>query len=283
MLVMASGVARAETVIHKEQSLYRQILVTEDGRERCLRFARRAATMRQTCVDMTNPDRHIFNYTRSMLGVFYLQPQPRTALVIGLGGGVMPTTLAKLRPDLDIDVAEIDAAVVRVAERYFDFHPGPKMRVSEEDGRVFVKRAAKAGTKYDLILLDAFDHQYIPEHLLTREFLLEVKSILSPGGVLAANTFSNATLYNNESVTYESVFGQFYNLKTNNRVILIKLDGLQPMEAVTRTAAFMAPQIKRFGVDGDWLLKQFSTEHDWRSDARILTDQYSPANLLNGD
>jgi spermidine synthase len=281
--MLIAGGARGETTIHREQSLYRTILVTEDGKERCLRFARRAALVRQTCIDLNDPDRHVFNYTRSMLGTLYLKPQPQKALIIGLGGGVMPTTLAKLRPELDIDVAEIDPAVVRVAQRYFNFHSGPKMHVSEEDGRVFVKRAGKAGTKYDLILLDAFDHQYIPEHMLTREFLIEVKSILTPDGVLAANTFSNARLYNNESVTYAAVFGEFFNLKTNNRVILIKLDGLPSQEALTKTAAFLAPQIKRFGIEGDWLLKQFSTEHDWQADARILTDQYSPANLLNGD
>jgi spermidine synthase len=283
MLVIAGGAAAAETIIHKEQSLYRTILVTEDGRERCLKFARRATSMRETCIDLTNPDRHIFNYTRSMLGALYIQPQPRAALIIGLGGGVLPSTLAKLRPELEIDTVEIDAAVVRVAQNYFDFRTGPKMRVIEEDGRVFVKRAAKAGAKYDLIMLDAFDHQYIPEHLLTREFLLEVKNILTPDGVLAANTFSNATLYNNESVTYESVYGEFYNLKTNNRVILIKLDGLPSRETIAKTAAFMAPQLKRFSIDGDWLLRQFSTERDWRPDARVLTDQYSPANLLNAD
>ena len=49
-------------------------------------------------------------------------------------------------------------------------------------------------------MLDAFDHEYIPEHLLTQEFLKEVKSLLAPGGVLAANTFSSSRLYDHESV-----------------------------------------------------------------------------------
>ncbi len=280
---LVAGAVRAETTIHKEQSLYRTILVTEDGRERCLKFARRLVSMRETCVDRRDPDRHIFNYTRSMLGALYLAPEPRKALIIGLGGGVLPTTLRKLRPDIDIDVVEIDPAVVRVAAQYFDFHPDARLRVTEEDGRVFVKRAGKAGAQYDLIMLDAFDHQYIPEHMLTREFLTEVKAILAPGGVLAANTFSNARLYNNESVTYEAVYGAFYNLKTNNRVILIKHDGLPPMDTIKQRAAELASQLERFGIDDDWLLRQFSTERDWRPDARVLTDQYSPANLLNSD
>ena len=61
--------------------------------------------------------------------------------------------------------------------------------------------------RYDLIMLDAFDHEYIPEHLLTQEFLQEVKSLLAPGGVLAANTFSSSRLYDHESTTYAAVFG----------------------------------------------------------------------------
>jgi spermidine synthase len=283
LALLCGAPAQAEAIVHREQSLYRMIVVADEGRERCMRFTRRLnISIRETCIDVTNPDRHIFQYTRSMLGALYLTPQPKTALVIGLGGGVLPKTLAKLRPEMEIDNVEIDPAVTRIAEKYFDFQRGPRMRVFEEDGRVFVKRAAKAGTKYDLIMLDAYDHQYIPEHLLTREFLQEVKSILAPGGVVAANTFTGSKLYNNESATYETVFGPFFNLKTNNRVILTKLDGLPSREDLTRTAAALAPQLRRFGIEGDALLKQFSTEKDWQSDARILTDQYSPSNLLNG-
>jgi spermidine synthase len=283
LALISARTALAEVVIHREQSLYRMIFVTEEGRERCLKFARRmTASMRETCIDTTNPDRHVFSYTRSMIGALYLAPEPRSALIIGLGGGVLATTLAKLRPDLDIDTVEIDPAVTRIAEKFFDFKRGPHLRVTEEDGRVFVKRAAKAGAKYDLIMLDAYDHQYIPEHLLTREFLEEVKSILAPGGVLAANTFTHNRLYDNESATYEAVYGQFFNLKTNNRVILTKLDGVPSHENLTRNAAALAPQLRRFGIEGDAILKQFSTEKDWKSDARVLTDQYSPSNLLNG-
>ena len=77
-----------------------------------------------------------------------------------------------------------------------------------------MKRALRAGKSYDLVMLDAYDHEYIPEHLLTREFLQEVKSLLKPGGIVAANTFSSSRLYDSESVTYRAVFGEFYNLKT---------------------------------------------------------------------
>ena len=92
-------------------------------------------------------------------------------------------------------------------------------------------------------MLDAYEHQYIPEHMLTREFLSEVRSLLAPGGIVAANTFSSSRLYQNESVTYASVFGQFYNLRSGNRVILATNAPLPSIDEATRnshlfTAAF---------------------------------------------
>src|SRR5262249_7612045 len=153
---------------------------------------------------------------------------------IGLGGGTLPMTFRELLPTAQIDVVEIDPAVVKVARKYFDFKTDAKMAVYEEDGRVFVKKQIKAGTTYDLVMLDAFEDDYIPEHLLTKEFLLEVKSLLTARGVLAANTFSSSRLYPYESVTYGAVFGEFYNLKVANRVIWAQsgaLTGLNELEA----------------------------------------------------
>jgi len=167
------------------------------------------------------------------------------------------------------------------AQRWFGFRVGRNTTVTIQDARVYVKRAQKAGRKYDLILLDAFDHQYIPEHLLTREYLTEVRSILRPGAVLAANTFSSSRLYDSESVTYAQVFGPFYNLKTGNRVILTANGTLPPIAAVRARAAALAPQLDPLGAESGALLAMFSTRADWDPAARVLTDQYSPANLLN--
>jgi spermidine synthase len=134
-----------------------------------------------------------------------------------------------------MDVVEIDPAVVRVAGLYFDFKPDERMRVIEADGRVFVKRALREGRKYDLIMLDAFDHEYIPEHLLTREFLGEVKALLAPRGIVAANTFSSSRLYDHESVTYAAVFGEYFNLKRANRAILYQDGGLPTRDSLPPT------------------------------------------------
>lgn len=273
----------AMTIVHTEKSLYRNIVVYEEDDQRCMSFTRRNQTARQTCRSLDDPNQFVFSYTKMMMGALYLNPNPRKILIVGLGGGVLPTALAEMFPDAGIDIVEIDPAVVRVARQFFDFNPSQRVRVFEEDGRVFVKRAGKSGQRYDLIMLDAFDHEYIPEHLLTREFLLEVKTLLTADGVLVANTFSSSRLYPHESTTYEFVFGIFYNLrvKLKNRIVLTRMDGLPALDIIKRNADSLEEKLKPFGFGGDWLVPLFSTERDWDPKARILTDQYSPSNLLN--
>jgi spermidine synthase len=131
-------------------------------------------------------------------------------------------------------------------------------------------------------MLDAYEHQYIPEHMLTREFLTEVRSLLQPAGIVAANTFSSSQLYSNESVTYKSVFGEFYNLRSANRVILASNAPLPSIDEARRNSHGFAAAFEPYGFSAQSVLAMFSTRADWDPGARILTDQYSPSNLLNG-
>lgn len=283
LVVIASIAGAADggiEVLHHERSLYRNIFVYEEDGLRCMSFSR-VTTARQSCIALAEPTKLVFNYARMMMAALYLNPAPRRILILGLGGGTLPSAFQRLLPAAAIDAVEIDPAVVRVARKYFAFEPGTTTRVFEEDGRVFVKRMQRTNVKYDLIVLDAFDHEYIPEHMLTREFLLEVKSLLGPGGVLAANTFSTSKLYHYESATYYDVFGDFFGLRQNNRVILVRLAGVPSKAEIARNAELLEPRLAPLGVDKNWLLPQIEIEHGWPPSARVLTDQYSPSNLLN--
>jgi spermidine synthase len=180
-------------------------------------------------------------------------------------------------------VVEIDPAILRTAQRWFGFRVGPNTTVTIQDARVYVKRAQKAGRKYDLVMLDAFESDYIPEHMLTREFLTEVKAIMAPRGVLVANTWSTSGLYDHESVTYQAVFGDFFNMKLGNRIIVAQLGGLPSAEVLRKNAALWEPQFARRGAPSSFLLPVMAVKPVWDPKARILTDQYSPSNLLQAE
>lgn len=269
--------SRAETVIHTERSAYRNISVIDNSNTRCIRFSSKLKAD-QSCIYLNNPVSLVFDCNKMMMGALYLRPNPQKILVIGLGGGTLPSALIRVLPESEMRIVEIDPAVVRVAKKYFNFQPTSKIQITEEDGRVFVKRAIKRGEKYDLIVLDAYGDNYIPEHMLTEQFLKEVKKILAPDGVLAANTYSTSKIYDRESVTYESVYGNLFNIKkflSTSRVILTKLNNLPSQEVLKENAKALEEKMRPLGVEASWLLPLFSTERDWDEDARILTDQFS--------
>ena len=85
---------------------------------------------------------------------------------------------------------------------------------------VFVRRQRRGVTRYDYILLDAFTGEYIPEHLMTKEFLTEIKRLPTKDGVVVANTFSSSRLYHHESAIVD-VFGELtMPTMSGNRIIL---------------------------------------------------------------
>ncbi|MGB4102164.1 MAG: fused MFS/spermidine synthase [Alphaproteobacteria bacterium] len=282
LIAMTFCPVRAETILHDTTSHYHTIIVSENNGLRCLRFARTHSGVVHTCMMPYFPDELQFPNVKAMLGALYVQPDPKQVLMIGLGGGTLPTTLAKLYPEAVIDSVDIDPAVIKVAEKYFNFRIGEKQRAYAEDGRVFVKRALQEGRRYDLILLDAFSAPVIPEHMTTQEFLTEVKGILAPHGAYAVNTVPREVMYDHESVTYEAVFGRFLNLRVGgNRVIIVAADGVPSSATLQANAERLDDRLRRFGLDYSWWAPLVGMERDWNTKAQVLTDQFSPSNLLN--
>jgi spermidine synthase len=56
---------------------------------------------------------------------------------------------------------------------------------------------------------------------------------------------------------------------------------LPTLEVLQERAVALQPRLERFDMDVREYPLLLDTEVDWNRNARILTDQYSPANLLN--
>lgn len=270
-------------IIKEERSLYRNIIVEDKGDIRCLKFSVKRLKTSQSCIDKTNPQALVFDYTKYVMSSLLFNPSPKKVLIIGLGGGTLSNSLLELFPEVEIDNVEIDPAVIRVAKQYFDFKTSERVRSHTQDGRIFIKRAKRKDLQYDLIILDAFNGEYIPEHLLTKEFLEETQSLLSNDGVLVANTFSSSKLYHHETATYHAVFGDFYSLQKGynkgNRVIMfpkIKPTNAELSERVVKLESRLAD----YNIKLMNMLAFLEIEKLPEEEYRVLTDQYSPANLL---
>ncbi len=292
LLVSTAGLLSLKTVveaqsdeIHRERSQYSDIIVTQRDGRRCMRFdVRRSGDLNQSCFMVDDPLRLVFDYTQMSFAGLLVNPEPDRVLVAGLGGGSIPSLLDELYPEAHIDVVEIDPAVIRVAQEYFEFEPTGNVQAHAADARVFIRRAAQRGEEYDYVVLDAFGGEYIPEHLMTREFLQEVKQIMSEDGVLVANTFSTSDLYDHESVTYADVFGTYFNFRragTGNRIIIATPGPLPSRGDLRQPARELHDRLQPYGVTLLEYPSRMSTRPDWDTDARVLTDQFSPVNQLN--
>jgi spermidine synthase len=284
--ILTGSLAHAK-VIHQERSLYRNILVEDKDDLRCLKFNVKSNKTQQSCFLKSKPQQLVFNYTKLLMASLLFNSQPERILIIGLGGGTMSNTLAQLYPQSQIDNIEIDPAVIKVARNYFGFFENDKVTTYNQDGRIFIKRALLKKQTYDWIILDAFNGDYIPEHLMTKEFLEEAKALLSDNGMLSSNTFSLSELYSHESATFKAVFGDFYQVanKTNsNRIILVSKAGFSKGSISESNISKLAPKLSLYGVDIESLyLNMVNTKNkqNWPHNTRVLTDQFSPANLLN--
>ncbi len=107
--------------------------------------------------------------------------QPVKIGVIGLGAG---TIAAYGEPGDEITFFEIDPKIERIARKYFRFleDSRAKIEVILGDGRTSLKNLPMQG--YDILVVDAFNGDAIPVHLLTKEAMALYASHVKPDGLI---------------------------------------------------------------------------------------------------
>ncbi len=282
-VVAARGFGR---LVHKKNSLYHRILVYQRGPVVTLQFGRRRLIQMQSQVDLTDLRRHMLEYTMlAFCGLLY-EPEPKRMLVLGLGGGVIPREMHHYFPELEIHVVEIDPEIPLIATRFFGFREDDKLKVHIADGRMFIKQQLRRDPvpKYDIVILDAFNSDHIPFHLMTREFLEEVKGVLAEDGVVIANVIYSNRLFDAELKTFLAVFARcqvFIGAYSINAMLVAPGPAgptLTVKEAVGRARILQRKHKLAFNVTT--VAKRLRPDTRPDSRAKVLTDDRAPVNWL---
>src|SRR5262249_15016906 len=114
----------------------------------------------------------------------------KRVLFIGGGAATGPKQFRAFYPQVQVDVVEIDPAVVDVARRFFPFRPAWQTPVTVEDGR---RSLVTRQNRYDAIIADDYYAESIPFHVTTVEYMRLVKRRLNPGGVAIFNIIGSLT------------------------------------------------------------------------------------------
>jgi len=265
---------RAEqTVLYEKASAYSTIIVTEENGLRTLRFEKGGA--RQSVVKLGDPDHLELPYARVAFAGLALCDEPRRILIVGLGGGTLPTFLRKHYPHAAIDAVDIDPDVVYVAKKFFGFREDEQMRAYVGDGREFVERFRQP---YDVIFLDAFSSDSVPPHLTTQEFLRAVRRALKPNGVVVGNVWSRYSnpLYDSMVRTYQEVFDELYILDVpgaGNKILLALPRSLPLGREQLAQLASKVSTAQQFRFDlGELVTQGFQHAAEKNREGRVLKD-----------
>ncbi|MDO9229348.1 MAG: fused MFS/spermidine synthase [Syntrophales bacterium] len=268
--------ATDDRTLYEGDSIYHHITIRQEGGERCMIFGRQR-DLRQTCIDLAKPDASVFEYTSMMFAGFLFRPDAKKICLIGLGGGYIPTVFRMHLPQVQLRTVEVDPLVEKLAKQYFRFALPSGQTLSIDDGRQFLKKSRE---RYDQIWLDAFNSDYVPAHMTTKEFLQLAKSRLNEGGIVIQNLFGDNKLYDAQIATFQAVFARvfvFGGQKSGSCIIVASDRPACEPAALRKQAEKAGGKIGRIDLIAEAGKCRVAPV---RKNAPILTDDFNPANLL---
>lgn len=263
-------------ILFESDSIYHHITIRQEGMQRCMIFGRQR-DLRQTCIDLEKPDDSVFEYTAMMFAGFLFRPEAKSVCLIGLGGGYIPTVFRMHLPQVRLHSVEVDPLVEKLASQYFGFSIPANQKLSIDDGRQFLKKSRE---RYDQIWLDAFNSDYIPSHMATKEFLTLTRSRLTDGGIVVQNVFCGNKLYDAQIATFRSVFAKvfvFEGQKSGSCIIIASDRPAADPAGLRKQAERLGGRIGRIDLFAEIIKCKVSPAV---KKAPVLTDDYNPANLL---
>ncbi len=141
----------------------------------------------------------------------HTQNDVESLLLIGSAAGTIPKAYTHIYGPIPIDGVEIDPGIIEAGQEWFDMTE-PNLTSHAQDGRFFLTHTENS---YDVIIVDAYRPPYIPFHLTTQEFFLEIYNHLNEDGVMAINAGRTSTDYSLVEAlagTMRSIFPNVYVL-----------------------------------------------------------------------
>jgi spermidine synthase len=139
-------------------------------------------------VDLADPGHLEYFYARWIAKVIDATSpagSPRRMVVVGGGAGTLPRWLLATRPGSHVEMLEVDKELVTLDRQRLGLKLSPALQVKVGDARTTLHDLPPASA--DIVIGDAFSGLTVPWHLLTREWIQDVRRVLKPGGLYLLN------------------------------------------------------------------------------------------------
>lgn len=138
----------------------------------------------QSFMSRKDPDKLVLGYTRTMMAFLLLHPTPARISMIGLGGGSLAKYCYRHLASTKVVAIEINPAVIALRAQFQIPPDDERLEVVCADGAEYV---ANQNARPDVILVDGFLADGMPEQLGTADFYAACHARLADNGVLVAN------------------------------------------------------------------------------------------------
>lgn len=173
-------------LIHCDRDEWGLMEVVEDATTRTLHFGTSA---RQSTMSLAQPNSLVLTYTRAMATSLLFCPRPKSALLLGLGGGSLAKFLRHHYIDCIVDAVELRPKVAAIAQDYFHLPRERQLRVHICDAVEYVRHSDRRS--YDLVLVDAYLSDGISAGVSHADFYAACRERLSRKGVLVLNLWGS--------------------------------------------------------------------------------------------
>jgi spermidine synthase len=157
----------------------------------------------QSAMRLDDPHALALDYTRCMMAFLLVHPEPREALMIGLGGASLPKFFHRYLKATRVRVVELDERVVAAARTHFALPPDDeRLAVEIGDGT-----QALAPECCDLLVVDAFDDELHVPQLAAAHFYDAAFLALREPGALVVNFMDDDPKFDQYLQRLERAFG----------------------------------------------------------------------------
>lgn len=173
----------AESLLVSEKTPWGTLEVWQAGSVRSLYFQDKKAIQSQ--LDLQQKEKLLLPHTQAMMSFLLFQPNPHTALLLGLGGGGILHFLCYWFPEIKITAVDISQNVVDIGEKYFSVSTTPQVNIETIDASMYLKNSKD--DNIDVILVDLHNGDCLPGFLSDSEFMAQCLQTLSLNGMLVIN------------------------------------------------------------------------------------------------
>jgi spermidine synthase len=223
----------------------------------------------QSAMRLDDPFALELDYTRCMMAFLLFHPEPRRALMIGLGGGSLAKFFHRHLTRLHTHVVEYDDRVIATARALF--------HVPSDDARLTVEHGdgveALAPECCDLLVVDGYEDEATPAAMVSQAFFDACWWTLEDPGVLVVNFMDDDPNFDRNLQRIERAFGgaviAFQSLRDPN-IVVIGLKGLPPRIGWRELRARAVVLERTYGLPFPRYVERLRTMNRWNADELLI-------------